>query len=531
LALIASVLLGWTRRLRWPRRPVSPGACLAALCLGWCCRLTAVFLLTVAGFHFPEADDPCRWRLSWSWAEHPYFLRCTDIWPVGTFALHGLAMKWSADPLVASKLVSAIFCLLPLIGLFIFSLGLFNDRRPACAAVLVGAPVWLHLTLSTGSMSEMPTITLMLIAAGLLLLGLRRPPSQGRFWLLAASACTFNLATMFHLTCWMQLGAVLTGLFVYSLSPFGRAGCFNWRQWLFFSLAALAFCLAWVIGNTIHFGDPFYNLKIYAGYLIRDQGRAPWRVCLVVYPLSILYTLKPVLPLLVFGPAWCLWSKGREQGLLRGVLLTIGLALLIMVAIAIKGGTYAPHPHRATIMLSTALIPFLVAPFFPSSTRSPRPGPTSSPSLRITQKHILAGLALLAGCLLVLVNYQMALNHLDTREERGADGFAMGAWLRQEMIHPRILDPRDLKMPICMLKEDKPSFPVIVQYLSIDYAAGFLNRIEEGRSGSLGSLRPGQIVIACTAQSDPRFKPITRIGSFYVYKFGERHKKHHHEDQ
>jgi hypothetical protein len=142
---------------------------------------------------------------------------------VGTFALHGLAMKWMADPLVASKLVSALFCLMPLAGLFIFSLGFFNDRRPACAAVLVGAPLWLHLILSTGPMSEMPATTFMLTAAGLLLLGLRRPPSKDRFWMLTASACFFNLAILFHLTCWIQLGAVLTGLLVWPDRPFSMA--------------------------------------------------------------------------------------------------------------------------------------------------------------------------------------------------------------------------------------------------------------------------------------------------------------------
>lgn len=530
LALIGCVLLGWTKRLRWPRRPLSPSVCLSALCLGWCCRLTAVFVLMAAGFHYVEADDPCRWCLSWSWTKYPYFIDWSGVWPVGTFALNGMAMKWTADPLVASKLVSALFCLMPLVGLFIFSLGLFSNRRPACAAVLVGAPLWLHLILSTGSMSEMPTVTFMLTAAGLLLIGLRRPPSRGRWMLLAASACMFNLATMFHLSCWLQLGAVLTGLFVYSLSRFGRESRFGWRPWLMFSLAASAFCIVWVIGNTVHFGDPFYNLKINGRFLIRDVGQFPLWQCVIVYPLFILFTLKSVLPLLVFGLAWSLWSKDRDQSRRRGVLLTIGFALLIMVATAITGRSYPPNHHRATIMLSTVLIPFLVAPFFPDSSRWPRQGSTPSPPLQNSQKYLMAGLALLAGCFLVLVNYQMALTQLYAPfdNHKGADGIAMGAWLRQEMISPRILEPEDLKMPVYILEPKIMHFPVMSQYLAVLYGAGFMNRIEEGHSDSIDSARPGQIVVTLAPQLDPRCKLITRIGAFYVYKFGQRHKHHHH---
>lgn len=511
LGLIACVLLAWTRRLRWPTLPPSMTACLLAICAGWCCRLAGVFVLTSAGFTYPQSDDPCRWILSWKWIHSPCLL--TGFWTPGTSILHGLAMRVVDNPLAASKLVSVLFCLLPLVGIFLFTVGVFADRRLACAAVLAGAPLWLHVILSTGAMSEMPTVTFMLSGCGLLLLGLRKPPGA-RFWRLAIAALSFNLSASFHLTAWVYLAAVLAALLAYALSLRGQASGFHAGHWLIFSIASSLFCLVYLVGCWFKFGHPFEIFKLNTAQLLKDNGFYPWNQRLYAYPLGLAYTHRAVLPLLVFGIVWSWVAKRGERGVRRGVLLAIGLALLVIMGTTL-GGAVSIHGYRATIVLSTALIPFMLAPFFSGVDDAPGGSQPPYRPLHIAQKLTLAGFAALSVCCFLSINYRYCMERI---KNVGTDTVAVGAWLRQEMIQPRVLKRRDLTLPVRIHKPVGVDFNIY----PLVYEAQFLNKLEIGDKDSIETVRPGQIFVSPVRISDPRAQSVTQVGSFFIYRLQGR---------
>jgi hypothetical protein len=366
-------------------------------------------------------------------------------------------------------------------------------------------------------MTEMPTIMLMLSGAGLLLMGLRRPPSGQRFWLLATAALLFNLAASFHTTAWPQLVAILAAVLVYAGSRWGRAGRFRLGHGLLFSLAASAYCGAWLIGCWIKFGTPFQTFRLNSVLLVRQLGYFPLGIRLAAYPQSIAFTLKSVLPLLGFGIAWSWLAGGRDQPIRRCVLAVIGLALLLMMASTLNGAV-STQCYRSTIVLATALVPFMAAPFFPRLGSMAPAAQTRPKPLPRAQKLIVWGLAISAGFFYLRVNYQNVVERLDWINNSGANGVAMGAWLRQELIRPRILRPRNLALPLRIHNIDVGNakvWPVI-------YGAGALNRLEIRNEASPETLRPGQVLISPTQIKDPCLAVISNMGPFFIYERLER---------
>ena len=189
-------------------RTVSASACALAIALAWNWRLIYEFALAAGGYWYFVADDPSRWWQSVSWSHDPYFISWDGVWQGGTFYLHGAAMRLVRDPLIASKLVSGFYSVLPLLGLFILTQGLYRNRKFSIAVVLFAAPLWVHLLLGTGALAEMPVVGFMLGGVGLLLLSLDQlAPRRTRLELGAALA--FAAATTFHMVAWMMLTPVL----------------------------------------------------------------------------------------------------------------------------------------------------------------------------------------------------------------------------------------------------------------------------------------------------------------------------------
>src|SRR5664279_3796995 len=147
-------------------KSVSPVACAFVLLLAWNFRLIYEFALGSSGFWYFVGDDPSRVLMSYSWSRDPFFITWDGIWQGGTFYLHGAAMRVVRDPMFASKMVSAFYGLFPLLGLYVFTQGLYRNRKLSLAAVLVTAPLWLHLLMSTGALAEMPMVGLMLTGVG-----------------------------------------------------------------------------------------------------------------------------------------------------------------------------------------------------------------------------------------------------------------------------------------------------------------------------------------------------------------------------
>src|SRR6185295_13011745 len=207
------LVLAW----RAERSPEAPEAlaltwerCAIAILVAWSWRLVYVFVLASSGFQYLVPDDVARWLLSWGWSESPYAVTWDGIWQAGTFYVHGTAMAFLNDPLAASKFVSAFYNLLPLIGIFVLTQGLYRNLVFACVAVVAAAPWWLHILLGTGAMTEMPVTGLMLAGVGLLLLALdeRTRERDSARALLGAAFC-FLAATAFHIVAWMMLAGFL----------------------------------------------------------------------------------------------------------------------------------------------------------------------------------------------------------------------------------------------------------------------------------------------------------------------------------
>lgn len=422
-ALMLLVLLGWARRLgAWWQAEPATSACLLAVCLGACLRLMAVFLLASIGFTYLATDDPCRWGMAWGWVQNPYAITHDGVWQTWDFALHGLPMMVLNDPLIASKLMAALFCLAPLAAMWVFTQGVFADRRLACAATLATAPLWLHVLLSTGAMAEMPTVTFFMAGVGLLTAALRRAPSRRRRAYLIGSALAFIAATSFHTTAWLQLVVVLGGLLVFAMSWRGQRVQFGPKAWFLFAMASSLFCLAWLVGCWFKFGNALHTFEIYSTLLARDFGEHSMQTALLTYPRCIALTLKSVLPLLGFGVLWSLFAKGAGGAMRRAALGAIAIGLLIMMATSATG--HAAMQARSTILLATMLVPFMLAPFFPR----PEPG-TVQPTrpLNKVQRCVFAALALAAVCLFITTNYQNLISNQRMTEPLKADNIALGA--------------------------------------------------------------------------------------------------------
>lgn len=244
-ALLAAVLIGPGGPIRLGRASVS--FCLLVISLGWVFRLAILFALASGGFQYWLGDDPLRWLATWLQMRGMPTSEAVPLsWMDGTRWLHGTAMWLISDPLLASKLVSASYAVLPLIGLFAFAQALFRRRAFSAVCVAFATPYWLDILLSSGTMAEMPTVGFMLTGSALTLEGLRRPIGKTRTRLLGFGALAFAGATAFHLSAWLQLAGILLFLLPCFLSQSAQAPWRGLRAWLGFSALATSQCVLWL---------------------------------------------------------------------------------------------------------------------------------------------------------------------------------------------------------------------------------------------------------------------------------------------
>ncbi|MGH0031436.1 MAG: hypothetical protein ACQGVC_16695, partial [Myxococcota bacterium] len=205
----------WRRPATAPLPAVTLVACLGVLALGWVWRLAYGFTLAADDFGFWIGDDCLRWVRAWRWSQDPFFVLKNDPWIVGSYVLHGSAMNLlDVGPLAASKLVSAVYAVLPLVGVHALTQALFDRREVSLLAVLLVVPAWLHVLLGTGLMTELPVIGLLLSGAALLVRGLDAAPGRRRAVLHVGGALLLAAATAFHMVAWIYLAALQLGLLV-----------------------------------------------------------------------------------------------------------------------------------------------------------------------------------------------------------------------------------------------------------------------------------------------------------------------------
>ena len=514
---IALFLTG--RKSDWSksRRAVSLSFCFLAIALAWVWRLAYQFVLSSGGFAFFVPDDPTRWGMAHAWARDPFFVTWDGIWLGATFYLHGAAMWIVDDPLLASKFVSVLYNVLPLAGIFIFTQSLYRDRLISSVAVLFAAPWWHHILLGSGAMTEMPVVGLMLGASGFLIMGLKGPIRRRLGALCAAAACYF-LATAFHYIAWLQLAAVLVVLLIYSLASRSAPERFGLRSWFFFSLASTGYCILWALGCWIKFGDPLYFLKGQAALNALYMGEREPLELLSQYPLAIIYSLWSLFPLTVFGAFRTFFPREQSSATARMALITIGVALALMMATTLTGGTNAA-PYRSIAPIAAALFPIAMAPMLMnfSAWLDRR---NQSRAQRSAGSLALALILLVIAGLWLIDNHQMTLSRQRMEEPLDSDSIALGSWIRQEFLRPQRLSVENLALPLRLWIPQEANLHSL---LTVEYLAGIPSRIQR-RFGDpdpdVDSLQTGQILIAHQPVTHERLTPILEIGVYVIYEAG-----------
>lgn len=510
IAAIIALLLFSTRG-HDPKAAESPGRaswslCALAVCGAWAWRLACLFLLASLGFHYSIPDDASRFYLSWGWYKRPYLITWDGVWQGGTFYANGLAMHLIHDPLAAIRCVAILFNLLALLGVFLFTEGIYRDRRHSILAVLFAAPWWVGILLGAGTMPETPLVGCLLCGAGLFLKGLSAAPrSRALAW--SASALCFAAATSFHMVAWMALGPILLVLLVYAWISQRQGGAFRLTTWLWFAAVSVSYCVVWLIGCWVKFGSPFDAIERNAHSLIRDSGITLLSARLSAYPGALLHNLWPLLPLVLFGTVWGSVRTGPDRGRVRTVLTTMGLGLGVLIASAVAANPDG-HPYTTVTLFGMALLPIALSPllYLLSSTR------THARRQRIGAVALVA----LVGVFWAWDNQARMMRSLRGAGGPETDAIAVGTWLRAEMLTPRLLDLGASASPVRVWTDSH------LKDLAILYACGLLGRLEqwEPDKDPVDSMQQGQYLVTDRDIQNTKLTLQFKVARYNVYQLG-----------
>lgn len=516
VALIASVASGRVR-LRLPEPTLA--VCTIVILAAWLFRLAELFALASTGLDYWIGDDALRWAKAARWWSDPYLVRLDEDWLAGGYVLHGLAMEIAGDPLVGSKLLAALLAVLPLAGLFVFAQAIFERRAVSCACVIVAAPWWIHVLLSSGTMTGMPTTGLMLGGSGLLIFAAREAGTSRRVWLVAGAALLFAAATALHFASWLQLAAVIACLGVHAVTrpPDRRREALC--EWLGFIVSSTPFCVAFLLYAWVETGRPlglFEGLAAQTTYKLGGAD-ATWLEIGALYPHALVYSIRAFLPLLAFGLVWPFVTRSDTARRARWVLACLGAPLLVLIGTALAASGTNLTPFRTVTALATALVPFAVAPLF-GAVRDAPPG-----SLRADR--VGTALAILAVAGLVVVNHQRiwleaptptsARLRLDEPASLRADAAALGAWLRREAAVPTVLQREQLERPILVVLTPSSGF----KRIALEYAIGDPHRVAylDVDGLTIGQPEPGRILVSDARIEHPQLRAVQRVARYFVY--------------
>jgi hypothetical protein len=513
MAQIAAIiaLLWFSIRRHDPMPAASPGRvtwsqCALAVCGAWAWRLACLFLLVSLGFHCSIPDDASRFYLSWGWYKHPYLVTWDGIWQGGTFYVNGLAMHLIHDPLAAVRCVAVLFNLLALLGVFLFTDGIYRDHRHSILTVLFAAPWWIGVLLGTGTMPETPLIACLLSGAGLFLIGLTVAP---RFRSLAwwAAALCFAAATSFHMVAWMVLGPILVVLLVHAWMQQRHGGAFRLTTWLWFAGVSVSYCVVWLIGCWVKFGSPFDAMRRNAQSLVQDSGITLLSARLSAYPRALWHDLWFLLPLVLFGIVWGSVRSGSDRGRVRTVLSVVGLGLGVLVASAVAANPDG-HPDTTVVLFGMALLPIAVSPLLDLLSLA-----RAQPRY---QRIGAVALVALVGVFWAWDNQARAMSSLRAAGGPETDMIAVGSWLRAEMLAPHLLELGVSAPPVRVWTDSHN------KELAIYYACGLLDRLEkwEPQANPVDSMQQGQYLVTDRDVQNTKLTLRFKVARYNVYQFG-----------
>lgn len=328
--------------------------------------LTAALLPRLAVFPLNEnyfGDAVIRTELAQRWAEAPHWIASFDdgAYQFGPLHLYlvGLALKLWSNREHAGRLVSLLFGVLSVLPLYGLTRRLFGWR--AAAAACLGLSVWgLHLQLSTTAASEALGLFLVLATlssfAGALEARTLGPLFVAGFWMNLACATRYDvwllMPLLVALLAWpaFRKGEGESGGRV---APLTRA--------VLFGAFCLPFPLAWMQGNELARGDPFWPATYIASFHkawfpegVQTWGQWEYRLQnLFFWPGTAVVTLTPLVALAGFvGLGWA-WSA-RPQARWLVWVIAVPTAYFTMKAAVL--GNFVPLARFAVVQVALVLV-------------------------------------------------------------------------------------------------------------------------------------------------------------------------------
>jgi len=202
---------------------------------------------------------------------------------------------------------------------------------------------------------------------------------------------------------------------------------------------------------------------------------------------------------------------------------------LLLIVTAVNGGANLT-PFRTILALSTALLPFALAPVFDRTLANGEPA-TRAFSQAMWPSALLA-LAVMGH--MVAANHDRIFSELrvpsilrETRifmKSRHSDTYALGAWIRAEIDAPGYLSEENLSQPFeLLLRADLAGFKqMMIEYCIGDPARFAHAERADGRTHRphaevIDGLLASQVLITDFEIEDPRLRLIVRLGQYSIY--------------
>ena len=371
-------------------------------------RLGLQWLLYQAGFLALTADDYGRIVLAARWAQRP-FLLWRGAWLPFHMYLFGTALKIKWDLLTGPRLIAIFIGEMSIVLAYLLAVALFHRRSAGLLAAIFLAFNPAHVWLSSAPLSEIPATALILGCFLCFVLFLK----NGRLLFLFLSAGLLAIANGFRYEAWM-LSAVfslyLAGFIAFRFYreqirlresiPFWIAACLPWL-----------FPIAWLIGNKVLTGNPFYFLGEITSYKLSHYGtgRSYWSY------VQTLVGLDPAGFILVFAGFGLLVKKLRSDLAGSWYLLMIWAPFLVFAYL--HGGQSEPPGNSIRYL----------APFF--FIAYPAAGIAADSFMRRLGKNWIWGTGLILLVFAGILSFQIK-NTFQFVNDPASDGLAVGQALQ-----------------------------------------------------------------------------------------------------
>jgi hypothetical protein len=313
-----------------------------------------LFSLAIRLFYMPyasieDADSVTRFWAGLRWASHPD-IYISGVWGPLHFYLIGLTTKIFPASSWAPTILHISFSVATVVTLYVFTKLEFGSSRAAFLAALIWALYPVAIRLSIDVRSE--TIFVFFLSLSMVFLSLAIRRRESALYAVAAGVC-LTCAAALRYEAWMLMPFL--GLLLIK-KPTSAA--------LFF-VFSMIHPSVWMIGNFLHFGDPFYSFNWGSNFELNWQGHA----------LEERSVTQRVERAISFGYRW---GKGitplAALSCILGVLIAIQkkhraiiwlipiLGLATLYGFAIAKGSLLPKVSY-TLVFSLLLLPFSAAFF------------------------------------------------------------------------------------------------------------------------------------------------------------------------